>query len=102
MGSLAVLMKIGLFEMRSGCDPNPVVELGSPAFNRITLHLDPEYYPGKTFIIETKNNQPGNDYIRAAALNGKPLKNWWLYHHDLTRGGKAGPGDGQSTQQVPF
>jgi predicted alpha-1,2-mannosidase len=88
MGSLAVLMKIGLFEMNSGAEQRPVVELGSPIFDKITIHLDNKYYSGKTFVIEAKNNKPENYYIQSATLNGEPQPNQWLFHDVITKGGK--------------
>jgi predicted alpha-1,2-mannosidase len=88
MGSLSVLMKIGLFEMNSGSEINPLVEIGSPIFDKITLHLNNNFYSGKTFEIEVKNNSPENVYIQRAELNGKPQKNQWLFHKDIVSGGK--------------
>lgn len=88
MGALAVLMKIGLFEMNSGAEQRPVMELGSPVFDKITIHLDNNYYAGKTFVIETRNNKPENCYIRSARLNGKPLTNQWIFQDQITGGGK--------------
>ena len=88
MSALAVLMKIGLFEMNSGTEQRPVVELGSPIFDKITIQLDSNYYKGKSFVIEVKNNQPKNYYIQSAILNGKPLTNQWIYHDQITGGGK--------------
>jgi predicted alpha-1,2-mannosidase len=88
MGALAVLMKIGLFEMNTGAEQRPVVELVSPIFDKITIHLDQDYYKGKTFVIEVKNNKPENYYIQSAAINDKPLTNQWLFHDVLTSGGK--------------
>lgn len=88
MGSLSVLMKIGLFEMNSGAEQRPVVELGSPIFDKITIHLDPAYYKGKSLVIEVKNNKPENYYIQSAKLNGKPLLKQWIFHNELTKGGK--------------
>lgn len=88
MGSLSVLMKIGLFEMNSGAEMRPIIELGSPIFDKITLHLDPDYYKGKIFVIEVRNNKPENCYIQSAILNGEPLMKQWFYHDEITRGGK--------------
>ncbi len=88
MGSLAVLMKIGLFEMNSGAETRPVVELGSPIFDKITIHLDPNYYKGKTFKIEVKNNKPEYYFIQSATLNRKALNTQWLFHDELVKGGK--------------
>jgi predicted alpha-1,2-mannosidase len=88
MGSLAVLMKIGLFEMNAGAEERPVVELGSPVFDKITIHLNTDYYQGDRFVIEVKNNSPENCYIQSSTLNRKPLTKNWLYHDEITGGGK--------------
>jgi putative alpha-1,2-mannosidase len=87
MGALSVLMKMGLFEMNSGAEQRPVMELGSPIFDKITIHLDPDYYSGKTFVIEAKNNSPKNCYIQSAKLNGKELLNQWIFQDEVTKGG---------------
>jgi putative alpha-1,2-mannosidase len=81
-------MKIGLFEMNSGSEINPLVEIGSPIFDKITIHLNNNFYSGKTFEIEVKSNNPENVYIQKAELNGKLQKNQWLLHKDIVSGGK--------------
>jgi putative alpha-1,2-mannosidase len=73
--------------MDGGCAVKPIYELGSPIFDRVTIHLDPKYYPGKTFVIEARNNSPENIYIQSAELNGKPLEKPWFYHSELAGGG---------------
>jgi len=88
MGALAVLMKIGLFSMDGGTAVAPIYEIGSPIFDKITIHLDNRFYSGDKFIIETKNNAPQNVYVKKAVLNNKPLNQFWFYHKDLVKGGK--------------
>lgn len=87
MGSLAVLMKMGLFSMRGGSAQKPVYEVGSPIFDEITLHLDEQYYTGRRFTIETQGNSIENRFIQSAALDGQPLRKPWFYHDDLVDGG---------------
>lgn len=87
MGSLAVLLKIGLFSTRGGTAEVPIYEVSSPIFDKVTLHLDPAYYPGKTFTIETQHNSPENRYVQAASLDGDTLDQAWFYHRDLVDGG---------------
>lgn len=87
MGALAVLMKIGLFSMRGGCALEPVYEIGSPIFDKITIQLEPNYYPGGQFVVEVKNNSKQNRYIQSAELNGRDLKRPWFFHKDLINGG---------------
>jgi predicted alpha-1,2-mannosidase len=88
MGALNVLMAIGLFSLRGGCATEPILELSTPIFDRITIHLDPEYHSDETFVIETQNNSPEACYIQSAELNGEPLQTAWFYHQDFINGGK--------------
>jgi predicted alpha-1,2-mannosidase len=88
MGALAVLLKMGLFEMRGGASIRPIYEIGSPIFNKITIKLNKDYYSGEEFIIETTNNSSKNRYIQSAMLDGNPLNESWFYHEELVNGGK--------------
>ena len=87
MGSLAVLMKMGLFSMHGGTNMEPLYEIVSPVFDKITIELDADYYPGGNFVIETTGNGADNLYIQSASLDGKPLNKAWFYHKDLIDGG---------------
>lgn len=88
MGSLAVLMKSGIFSTNGGTSPEPFYEISSPIFNKITFHLNPKYYSGKTFTIEAKNNSSKNLYIQSAKLNDKALEKPWILHETVIKGGK--------------
>lgn len=88
MGSLSVCMKIGLFSMRGGCSQEPQLELGSPVFEKVTIKLNENYYPGKELVIEAVNNTAQNIYIQSARWNGKDLSSWSIPQTDLVKGGK--------------
>jgi len=88
MGSLAVLMKSGIFSTNGGTSLEPFYEISSPIFNKITFHLNPKYYSGKTFTIEAKNNSSKNLYIQSAKLNDKTLEKPWILHETVIKGGK--------------
>jgi putative alpha-1,2-mannosidase len=87
MGSLAVLLKIGLFSTDGGTSEKPFYEITSPIFKKITIKLNEKYYPGKQFVIETKNNIPGNLYIQSATLNGAAIQKPFFDHSSLIKGG---------------
>jgi predicted alpha-1,2-mannosidase len=87
LGALGVLMAIGLFEVRGGAALRPVYEITSPIFDRVTIHLDPRHYPGKTFTIVAQDNSTQNPYIQSATLDGKPLNRPWLDHRQVVNGG---------------
>lgn len=86
-GGLGVMMAMGLFQVRGGAAREPVYEITSPIFDRITIHLDPRYYPGGTFTIEARDNSNKNVYIQSANLHGQPLSKPWFTHRELIQGG---------------
>ena len=88
MGSLSVLLKMGIFEMRGGAAMDPIYEIGSPIFDKITIKLNNDYYSAEEFIIETNDNSSANRYIQSATLDGKPLNKSWFFHKELVDGGK--------------
>lgn len=88
MGSLAVLMKIGLFQMNGGTEENPSYQIGSPIFDEIIIKLNQNYYPGEKFIIRTLNNSKENVYVKSASFNKKALNELDLKHNQITQGGE--------------
>jgi len=56
-------------------------------FDRVTIHLNPNYFSGKSFVITTHNNSAANIYIQSAKLNGQPLNQFWFPHTNLISGG---------------
>jgi predicted alpha-1,2-mannosidase len=93
MGALNALMAMGLFSMRGGCEENPVYEITSPVFERITIRLDPRIYGARReepveLVIEAPGASDQNRYIRSAELNGRPLPRPWFRHEDLLGGAR--------------
>ena len=87
MGSLSVLLKVGLFQMNGGTEKNPEYQIGSPIFDKVTVQLNPDYYKGKEFVIETKNNSEENFYIKNVKLNNQSIDNLNISHQDIINGG---------------
>jgi putative alpha-1,2-mannosidase len=88
MGALSALMKIGIFQMTGGCEDNPYYEIGSPVFDAVTIVLNPAYYKGKSFRIETRNNSSVNRYIQSSSLNDRKTTAFRIRHSDIVNGGK--------------
>lgn len=88
MGAWFVMSAMGFFEMDGGVSIDPMVEISSPLFEKITIHLDNAYYSGETFTITASNNSPENIYIQSARLNGEPLSEPRIYFKDITKGGE--------------
>jgi len=68
------------------CPPSLTYVIGSPIFDRITIHLDDYHYGGKDIVIIAHNNSPENIYIQSVKLNGEPLDKPWFWHSDITNG----------------
>jgi len=60
----------------------PRYELGSPAFDRITIH----HHNGRTLELVCKNNSRDNKYIRSVRFNGQPQNRVWFRHADVLKG----------------
>ncbi|CAH8281419.1 putative alpha-1,2-mannosidase [Mariniflexile fucanivorans] len=88
MGSLAVLMKIGLFQMNGGTDENPEYQIGSPIFDEVVIKLNPEYYSNSTFTIKANNNSDANVYFNKVTLNGKAVEGYKIEQSDIIKGGE--------------
>ncbi len=74
---------LGLFDVKGFTDRRPIIEIGSPLFDKAAIQLG----NGKKLAIETKNNSAKNIYIQSAQWNGKPLTNCWMYRDELMKGG---------------
>ena len=88
MGSLAVLMKMGLFQMNGGTDNNSEYQIGSPIFDVVTINLNQDYYKGEKFLIKAKNNDPNNVYLNKATHNEEAILDFTIKHKDITNGGE--------------
>ncbi|MDZ7867602.1 MAG: GH92 family glycosyl hydrolase [Rheinheimera sp.] len=83
MGSLAVLLKLGLFQLSGGLESDPVYQLGSPLFDEACLQLA----NNRSFCIKTLNNSPERPYIHQIKLNGQLLNRTQLLHSEIMAGG---------------
>lgn len=58
--------------------------LGTPLFNRCTIHLP----GGKDLVITADRSNPDNVVVKSVFLNGNKLKSLSISRQDLTQGGK--------------
>jgi putative alpha-1,2-mannosidase len=86
MGSLSALMAMGLFQLRGGCELNPSYELTAPLLDRVVIHLQPDCYPAKDFIITAGPNPDKNCYIQSVTLNGQPITKLVITQEQIRQG----------------
>jgi len=79
MSAFVVFSMMGFYPVTPGI---PTYDIGSPVFNRVTIHLK----NGKDFVLVAQNNSHDNKYVRSIQLNGKPLNQVWFRHADIANG----------------
>ncbi|WP_337487426.1 glycoside hydrolase domain-containing protein, partial [Prevotella sp.] len=65
---------------------DPSYTLTTPAFDKVTLHLDPKFYPNGDITIETDRTSPSQQYIKSVTIGGKKLNGFRLTHRQLLEG----------------
>lgn len=80
MSAFVVFSMLGFYPVSPGV---PIYDMGSPVFDRATIHLR----NGKSLQITARNNSRDNKYIQSIKLNGKTLDQVWFHHADIANGG---------------
>lgn len=88
LGAWYVMAGIGLFDVKGLTAIDPEMQIGSPLFDKITIQLNPDYYSGKQFVIETENNSKDNVYVQKIELDGKVQDSPFIKFQDIVNGGK--------------
>ena len=87
LGAWYVIASMGLFDVKGLTDEHPSFSLGTPLFDKITIRLNEQYYPGKEFVITTKGEAAAHPYVEQFVLNGKPLDTVRLPFSEIAKGG---------------
>lgn len=85
MAAWYAMSAMGLYQV---CPGDPIYQISSPIFNKVTLKLDGKFYSGKEFVIITKNLSKENYYIQSATLNGIPFNRSFVFHKEIINGGE--------------
>ena len=88
LGAWYVMTAMGLFDVQGGAPAEPTYQIGSPAFDQVTIRLSPFNARGRKFVIRTEGGSPEACYVQEARFNGKPLRENWLYRRDVLDGGE--------------
>lgn len=83
MSSWLIFSMIGLYP---DCPGSPYYTLTTPVFDKVTLHLDPKFYPQGDIVIEAHRTAPNQIYIKGMTLGGKPLSSYRISHQQLVSG----------------
>jgi len=83
MSGWAVFSMMGFYP---DCPGVPEYTLTLPAFDRVTIKLNPRYYGKEKLVIEVANPKAKGDYIKAIRLGGKKC-GYRISHRDLISAG---------------
>lgn len=88
LGAWYVMSSLGLFDVKGLTEINPKFQVGAPLFDKVTIRLNKDYYPGEKFVIETVKNSAENCYLKSVSLNGKSQDSIQIPFKDVVKGGK--------------
>lgn len=72
LGAWYVMSALGLFDVKGLTEIDPKFQIGAPLFDKITVRLNKDYYPGEKFVIEAKKQAVGDCYLQDISLNNRP------------------------------
>ena len=84
MSAWAIFSMMGFYPACPG-DVNYV--LTSPAFDKVTIHLDERFYPKGKLVIESKHDSPESIYVQEVTVGDQKLKGFTLSHDRLVNAG---------------
>jgi predicted alpha-1,2-mannosidase len=86
-GTLSTWLLFSMMGFYPDCPGKMDYTLTSPIFDKVTIELHPDYYPGENIIIETSNKESDNYLIEKINWNKKKHQGYFINHHELVRGG---------------
>jgi predicted alpha-1,2-mannosidase len=82
-GSMAAWFLFSSLGFYPLCPGKPEYTLGSPLFDRATLHLP----DGKTFVIQSHGNSATTPFVQSVQLNGQAVTGTSIEHSAIAKGG---------------
>jgi len=86
-GTMSAWLVFSMMGFYPDCPAKPEYQLTSPIFDKITIRLNNDFYPGKSFVISAKNNSRESKYIQSMKLNGRPYEKYAVSHEEIVGGG---------------
>lgn len=99
LGAWYVMSALGLFDVKGLTEIDPKFQIGAPLFDKITVRLNKDYYPGEKFVIEAKKQAVGDCYLQDISLNNRPQDTVQLPFSEVVKGGKLVLGLGASPNE---
>ena len=91
LGAWYVMSALGLFDVKGLTEIDPKFQIGAPLFDKVTVRLNKDYYPGEKFV--------GDCYLQDISLNNRPQDTVQLPFSEVVKGGKLVLGLGASPNE---
>ncbi len=88
LGAWYVMSALGLFDVKGLTEINPKFQIGAPLFDKVTIRLNNDYYPGKQFVIETKRQSVDDCYLQEIFWDGRLQETVQIPFEEVVKGGK--------------
>ena len=99
LGAWYVMSALGLFDVKGLTEIDPKFQIGAPLFDKVTVRLNKDYYPGEKFVIEAKKQAVGDCYLQDISLNNRPQDTVQLPFSEVVKGGNLVLGLGASPNE---
>ncbi|MEM1121177.1 MAG: GH92 family glycosyl hydrolase [Bacteroidota bacterium] len=87
-GTLSCWLLYSMLGFYPHCPGDMNYALSTPMLEKVEIDLHPDYYAGKTLLIETKNAKEGQSlYMDIIKWKGKRHRSYFINHTDLIEGG---------------
>ncbi|TAJ15299.1 glycoside hydrolase family 92 protein [Marinilabiliaceae bacterium JC017] len=86
-GTMSAWLVYGMMGFYPVCPGNMDYTLTSPVFDKVTIHLDTNFYPNDKLIIEAERENKNDIYIQSIELNGQPYNKYFISHEEILKQG---------------
>ncbi len=87
-GTMSSWLMFAMMGIYPDCPGNPQYQVTVPAFDKVSIKLDPHYYKGSEFVIQRLGKGGPSAFIKGMTLNGKTYDRYTITHADVVNGGE--------------
>lgn len=86
-GTLSAWIIYSMMGIYPTCPGDMDYAITSPLFDKVTIKLNQDVYPGKEIVITANREDKSNVYIKDYSWNGKKQNRYFFNHNELVKGG---------------
>ena len=87
-GTLSTWVVFSMMGIYPVCPGDMDFAITTPVFDKVTIQLDQNYYPGSELVIQADRKKPDSNRIKRMYRDGKRWKSYFISHQELVKGGE--------------